>query len=268
MSEHIQTPSGGRQPPETSLGGLTPPAQEQAHEHTPGVHHESLAFDFRLILCVGGGLVATALIVHVAVWWLLGDLERQHSVPPSSVSELVQEDAMRTIGQRVENVPGPRLEGIERQSSLLIVRTDDGEEQRFYTSVDVRIRIGGNENARLFELREGQRVTLTYYFPGGAAVGIGVVTSVTSPPGEAEQKKPEPELPDVSRTLNAAIIKIEPRGIAEARKWAEVQMQRYGWIDGQKEIVHIPVEKAMEQVLRSKEFGSASDKNKAAGGKR
>lgn len=259
MSEHIQ-PASDR----TSREHERP----ETYEHTPGVHRESEAFDFRLILWVGGGLVATALLVQVSVWWLLGSLQQHHTVPPDRVSELVEQDAARTLVQRLDNVPGPHLEGIERESSLLVVRTDAGGEERFYTAVDVRVRIGENEKARLFDLREGQRVTLTYYMPGGTAVGLGVVTSVTSPPSEAERKKPEPELPDVSRTLNGEILKIEPRGIAEARAWAEAQMQRYGWIDRQKEIVHVPIDKAMEEVLRSEKLGSASNKKKKAGGKR
>jgi len=44
-------------------------------------------------------------------------------------------------------------------------------------------------------------------------------------------------------------------------------MQQYGWIDREKGIVHIPVEKAMEEVLRAKEFGSPNNKKKPAGGK-
>jgi hypothetical protein len=41
-----------------------------------------------------------------------------------------------------------------------------------------------------------------------------------------------------------------------------VQMEHYGWIDREKEIVHIPVEKAMEEVLRSKELGPTSRERK------
>jgi hypothetical protein len=258
MSEHIRPPSGGRQPPEQTLGGLTPPAQREEHERTPGVSHESEAFAFGLVIKVGIGLAVSVAIVQVVLIGLLGALERHHTVPPERVSELTREDAAQPLNQRVGRVPAPHLEGIERQSSLLEIRSEDGVRQRFVTSVDVRVRIGKNEKARLFELREGQRVTISYYMPGGDGGGIGVVTSVTSPPVKAEQKKAGPEVPDASRTLNGEIIRIEPRSIAAARDWAEVQMEHYGWIDREKEIVHIPVEKAMEQVLRSKELGPTS----------
>ena len=53
-------------------------------------------------------------------------------------------------------------------------------------------------------------------------------------------------------------------------------MEHYGWVDRDKGIVHIPVDKAMEEVLRTKEFGSTqangrrkpAGKSKTAGGKR
>jgi hypothetical protein len=246
MSEHIQPA-----PDPTSREQ----ERSEEHERTPGVSHESEAFDFRLILWVGVGLAAVGLAVHIVVWWLLGGLEKFNAMPTGRVSELALDEATRPLGQRVDNVPGPHLEGIERESSLLVLRTEDGEEKRFYTSVDVRVRID-KEKTRLFELREGQRVTIAYYLPGGAAGGLGVVTSVTHPAVQGELKKSEPELPEVSRTLNGEIVKIEPRSIAASRDWAEVQSERYGWIDRDKEIVHIPVEKAMEEVLRSKKFGS------------
>ncbi|HTU92391.1 MAG TPA: hypothetical protein VMF69_20080 [Gemmataceae bacterium] len=156
MSEHLQ-PAPDRTSRERE--------QSEQHEHTPGVFRESEAFDFRLILWVGVGLVVTCVVVQIVLWQFLGGLERQHAAPPGSVSELVQEDAERSLSERLDNVPGPHLEGIERESNS--------------------------------------------------------------------------------------------SSIAAARQQAEARMERYGWIDRQKEIVHVPIDKAMEQVLRSKEFGAA-----------
>ncbi len=249
MSEHIQ-PAGDRR----ETVPLPPPEE---HARTPGVLRERESFDFGLIIKVGIGLAVIAAIIHFAIAGLLGSFEKIHSVPPDRVSELTREDAAQPLNQRIDKVPTPHLEGIERVSSLLEIRTEDGTRQRFCTSVDVRVRIDKNDKARLFELREGQHVTISYYVPGGDGGGLGIVTSVTSPPHKAERKRAGPELPDSSRTLNGEIIRIEPRSIAAARDWAEVQMEQYGWIDRAKGIVHIPVEKAMEEVLRSKEFGSA-----------
>jgi hypothetical protein len=253
MSEHIRPADDRRDPV---------PAVPEQHERNPDVQHESEAFDFGLIVKVGIGLAIVAAIVHFAVGWLLGGLEKSHTVPLDRVSELTREEATQPLTRRIDSVPAPHLEGIERESSLLEIRTEDGVRQRFVTSVDVRVRIGKNENARLFELREGQRVTLSYYMPGGDGGGLGVITSVASPPLKAERKKAGPELPDASRTLNGEIIRMEPRSIAAARDWAEVQMEHYGWIDREKEIVHVPVEKAMEEVLRSKELGSPTSRER------
>lgn len=270
MSEHIQ------QAPSSAPGGMTPSSPHAEHERTPGVLHESLKFDFRLIIWVGIGLAIVGLVIHFGVGFLLGGLQKYNEKPAGSVSELALEDSSQSLGQRVDKMPTPHLEGIERVSSILIVRTEDGEKKRFITSLDLRVRIGSNENAPLFELREGQPVTLAYFMPGGVGGGLGVVTSITSPQGEAGQKKVGPELPDVTRTLNCTILKIEPRGIAEARDWAEVRRQSYGWIDRETEIVHIPVETAMEEVLLTEEFSAAPAKGKHqpavrpknAGGKR
>ncbi len=275
MSEHIQPASGGRQPPDSAHQGVNTLRSPEEHLRTPGVFRESEHFDFRLIIMVGVGLLVVAAIVHFTVAGLLSGLEKVHTVPPGHIPDLVKEDATQPLNQRIDRVPAPHLEGIERASSLLEIRTADGERQRFCTSVDVRVRIGNNEKARLFDLREGQRVTLSYYMPGGDGGALGVVTSITSPPLKAERKRAGPELPDASRTLNGEIIRIEPRGITAARDWAEVQMEHYGWVDRDKGIVHIPVEKAMEEVLRSKELGSTqasgrrmpADKSKSAGGK-
>jgi hypothetical protein len=168
MSEHIQSLSGGRQPPESSHTQGTDAPRSEEHQRTPGVAHESEAFDFWLILWAGGVLAAVVLLVLVFNWWLLGGLEMPHAMPP--VSELAKEDAERPLPERLDAVPAPHLEGVERDS--------------------------------------------------------------------------------------------RPSRIAAARQRAEEQMERYGWIDRQQEIVHVPIEKAIEQVLRSKEFG------KPPGGKR
>jgi hypothetical protein len=176
MSEHVQLPGGGHQPSEGALGGRTPPAQGEEHERTPGVLHESEAFDFRLIVWVGVGLAVTGILVQIVVWGVLGGLEKKHTVPSAAVSELAKEDAERPLGQRVDHMPAPHLEGIERESS--------------------------------------------------------------------------------------------PGSIAAARQRAEVQLKNYGWIDRAKGIVHVPIDKAIEEVLRTKEFGSPNNKKKPAGGKR
>lgn len=150
----------------------------EEHERTPGVSHEGEAFAFRLIIWLGAGLAGIIVGVQFIVSGLLGGLEKHHASPPASVSELAKEDAERPLDQRVESVPAPRLEGIERESGT-------------------------------------------------------------------------------SR-------------IAAARQLAEEKMKRYGWIDRQKGIVHVPIDKAMEQAVRSKAFGSprGRDRKRAEDGGR
>src|SRR5262245_32218019 len=248
MSEHIQpAPSvaDSLRESERTRGASAPP-------RTPGVSYEREGFNFPLIIKVGVGLAVMAVVIHLVVWWLLRGLEKADTQPAGSMSTLALDDAKRPLGQRLDNVPPPHLEGIERERSLFILRVDEGKEERFFVAPNVRVRIGETEKARLFELREGQQVTVAYHMPGGVAGGIGVVNSVTSPPVKAE-KKAEPELPDDTRTLTGTVVKVEPRSIAAAREWAEVQKDRYGWMDRQKKIVHIPIEQAMKEVLQSPE---------------
>lgn len=78
MSEHIQPAPGPHAPSSV--------AAAETHSHTPGVAYERARFDFHLILWVGAGLVVTAVVIHVAVWWLLGGLEKSNAVPAGSVS--------------------------------------------------------------------------------------------------------------------------------------------------------------------------------------
>jgi hypothetical protein len=235
------------------------------HVRTPGVSRESEWFNFALIIKVGIGLAVTAAIIHVVVWWLLGALDKLNTLSVGSMSTLAQDDATRPLGQRLDNVPQPLLEGLERESSLLVLRTGEGEEQRFFVAPNVHVQIDKKKDARLFELREGQRVTIAYHVPGGVAGGIGVVNTMTSPPPEKAENKADTELPDATRTLTGTIVKLEPRGIAAAREWAEVRINRYGWTDRPKEIVHVPIERAMKEVLQSPEFRAKDGQKKGDG---
>lgn len=77
------------------------------------------------------------------------------------------------------------------------------------------------------------------------------------------ERVPAPRLEGIERLSS----KKESRGIAAARAEAEKQMKNYGWIDRQKEIAHVPVEKAMEQILNSGELAPAKHKKNKAGAK-
>jgi hypothetical protein len=246
MSEHIQPAPDPHHPMHSPTGDVEP-------ERTPGVLHEKSEFSMRLVLWVGFGLIVVAVVLHFVVAGLLAYDERRNLPPSGSESSLALEDAGRPLGQRLLDVPAPHLEGIERETSLLVLRVGAHEDRRFFAGPSVRVHIGDNPNARLFELREGQEVTITYHMPGGADGGFGVVTSVISPPG-VSRKNDEHALPLETQILTATVLRIDPRGVAAAREWAEVQMNRYGWADRQKGVAHIPVAEAMEQVLRSKEF--------------
>jgi hypothetical protein len=257
MSEHIQ--------PYFDAHSATSAPMADVPGHTPGVAHESEHLDFRPIVWSGFGLIVMCTVVTALVWWLFAGLEKFNAQPVGTVSSLAIEDADRPFGQRLDNVPSPHLEGIERESSIISVRTRNGAEMSFFASADINVSIGEKEKASLFELHEGQLVTLVYYMPSGETGGIGVVAAIVSPPAKAKEAKIESEQPDSTRSLLAEIIKVEPRSVAASREWAEVQMNRYGWTDRNDGIVHIPVERAMESVLQSNEFRVEADKKKGNG---
>lgn len=248
MSEHIQPAPSQHHAP----AALTAP------EPTPGVAHESSAFNFRLIVWVGVGLLAVAVVMNIALWGLLKEYQAHHAPPMENASALAMEDAKRPLPERLLDMPPPHLEGIERESSLLVLRAEEAE-RRFYVVSDVKVRIDKQETS-LFELREGQRVSVTYHMPGGVAGSLGIVTSVVSPPDQPERKDAG-VLPMATRKLSGTILRIEPRSPADARAWGEAQMRRYEWVDRKKEIARIPITAAMEEVLQSKEFRSAPKKN-------
>ena len=251
MSEHIQP---------APTPHAAPTIAAQTHERTPGVQHEREGFNFRLVIGVGIGLVVTAVVVHLAVWWLFRGLEQKNALPNEGASDLALEDAARPIGERLENVPAPHLEGIERDSSILVVRNSKGEEKRFFVSFTVNVHID-NHPARLFDLREGQRVTATYFMPNGVGGAIGVVTAVTSPPPEKSSKNTDTAgLPDVTQTVDGTVERIVPRSPIASREWADAQKDRFGWIDRDKGIVHVPLDAAMDEVLKSGEFRSEKGK--------
>ena len=246
MSEHIQ-PSADPHPA---------PVAAAIPERTPGVSYEKSGFDFWLILRLGLGLIVTVVVLQLAVWWLLVHYEIPNAPPLLGESSLGLDDARRPLGQRLLDVPPPHLEGIERDEqpahpahrrkrAAEVLRRPEYPRQH------------QGRTARLFELREGQAVTITYHMPGGAAGGLGVATSVRSPPMKAATETAH-EPADATRMLTATVVKVEPRSVEAARAWADVQMDRYGWADRAKGIVRIPVETAMEEVLKSREFRSGA----------
>lgn len=229
-------------------------------ERTPGVSYEKSGFDFWLILGLGICLIIVVLVIHLAGWLLLVHFVIPNAPPLEGESSLGLDDARRSLGQRLLDVPPPHLEGIERESSLLILRTGESEPQRFYVAPNIQVSINGRV-ARLFELREGQAVTITYHMPGGVAGGLGVATSVRCPPIRAATETAH-ELADATRIVTSTVVKVEPRSVEAARAWADVQMDRYSWADRTKGIVRIPVAAAMEEVLKSRKFRSdARDKS-------
>ncbi len=244
MSEHIQT--------SLSQHGSVSAAQSGEPERTPGVVHEREEFSFRLILWTGLALILAVGAVICTVGWISSGLQRYNVQPYDRASAFAVEDANRTLSQRLDGVPTPHLEGIERESSVLVVRTDDDEEKRLFAAPVVRVRIGKEQHARLYDLREGQRATLTYRIPSGLGGGPNVVVAIVSPPEGTTISVDDGA--DSFRSVWATILKIEPRSIAAAREWAEARMNRYGWIDREKRIAHIPIHKAMDTVLDSDEF--------------
>ena len=118
-------------------------------ERTPGVSYEKSGFDFWLILRLGFGLIVTVVVLQLAVRWLLVHYEIPNAPPLSGESSLGLDDARRPLGQRLLDVPPPHLEGIERESSLLILRTGESEQQRFYVAPNIHVSIKGKARSPL-----------------------------------------------------------------------------------------------------------------------
>jgi hypothetical protein len=252
MSDHIQSTPAPQSASQIPLEGEI--------ERTPGVSYEREEFSLRLILWVGLGLAAFVILVVGAVSLLDRGFEKLRGDTAPKSSTLAVEDSDRTLAQRLGSVPGPHLEGIERESSILSVRMKDGEIKRFVAGPHIRVNIGNNSNARLFDLREDSVVSLTYYVPSGVSGGEGIAIFVAAP--SHERTGTSHELPEaavaLSHTIECTVIKTEPQSVAALREWAEAKMNRYGWVDREKRITHIPVSEAEEMVLDSAEFRPAA----------
>ena len=200
MSEHIQSPSGGRQPPERALGGLTPPAQREEH-------NALRASSMRAKRSISGSLSRSASAwplsppsSYFTVAGLLGGLEKYHTVPPGRVSELMSEDAAQPLNERVETMCRRRISKASNDRAACSKSAPKTARESGFAHPSMSASASEEPKARTVRAAEGQIVTVSYYMPGGAGGGLGVVTSVTSPPLKSERKKPSSELPEVSQT--------------------------------------------------------------------
>jgi len=227
--------------------GPPPPAP-----HHPEVRHEHSDVNVRAILWVAAGLVATAVVIHLVVWWLFDYYQRRDARANAGVPSLVAEEGSRPLGERLRDLPGPRLEGLEAEFSRLVLRTEGEEELTFDVPRIVLVERDGKEitpkgkQFTLFDLAEGMRVRVTYRMDNGRGVAI----AIEAPPGESSERGPKGA--DLQQAVGR-VAKIEPVDVAARRAWGEARLSRYGWVDEKDKVAHIPIDSAMQAIL-SKEL--------------
>jgi hypothetical protein len=211
------------------------------------VRHEHSDVNVRAIFWVAAGLVALAVVIHLVVWWQFVYYERRHERRNADVPPLVAEVSSRPLGERLSELPGPRLEGIEEEFSRLVLRTEEKGELTFDVPRIVRVERDGKETTpegrrfTLFDLAEGMRVRVTYRAHDGESVAL----AIAAPPEESSERGPEG--PQVQKAVGR-VVKIQPVAVAALRAWGEARLGRYGWVK-KDEVAHIPIDRAMKAIL-------------------
>jgi hypothetical protein len=82
------------------------------------MRHEDSDVNARAILWTAFGLVTTVVVTCLAAWWLFNYYQRRDERRNAGVPSLVAEGSSRPLGDRVRELPGPRLEGLEHIAGI------------------------------------------------------------------------------------------------------------------------------------------------------
>jgi len=126
---------------------------------TPPLHHEGRDIDVRAVFAFGAGLIAVALVVHIAVWLLFSYLSGRET---SSVGLQYPLGA----SQSTRLPPEPRLQITPRQDLEDLRRRED-EALNSYRWVD------RNAGTVRIPIKEGMRITLEKGLPARQSPGQG-----------------------------------------------------------------------------------------------
>jgi hypothetical protein len=231
-----------------------PPAPGQGPPAHPA-GYETSDVNLRVIVWGGIAIVAGIVLTGLVCWGLEAYYGSRQRREAEAVPVLTRAVAEQALAQQIAALPGPRLEGLQKYDTVLILRTGPRQTRVFAVGPLTRLRRAGKE-VHLSDLGEGTRVAVVYREEGGVAHALRVV----SPPEAAQ-------VGEGDRELTGALVRIEPRDVAERRRLAEARRGRYEWVDEDKGIARIPVERAREAILSKalKEKwlpGRAEDKGK------
>lgn len=220
--------------------------------------YEARDANLTTIVFVGCVLVASAVVIHVAVWGLFRYFSERDNRTKTSDLPLVRAEMNRLPAR-------PRLEAFEPAHAGVVLRTDDGEEQFFYVDANnltvQRVpRQGKRSPLGLYALRPGTEVALTYARPQGLTGGDG------APPGEDQVTRyravrietgpgragagPADESGLI--TVTGRLVRIDPTSGPDMREAAEARLGRYGWVDEKKQVAHIPIDEAMKILVKDR----------------
>ena len=201
MSEHIQ-PAGGVSPPRR-VGGLTPPLRGRNTNKRPASPTRAS------VRLPPDPLGRWRPHRHgrgrsIAVWWAVRSSSAQYAAGRQKLCRWPRR-RRQAAGQRLLR-RAAAASGRHRTREQFDHRSHGtGARKNGFTPPRMSVSVSATRRKRqLFELREGQRVTITYYMPGGVGGGLGVATAVTSPPTKVRARgNPHGELPEAARTLTA-----------------------------------------------------------------
>jgi hypothetical protein len=201
--------------------------------------YETQDANLATIVFVGCTLVACAVVIHVALWGLFRYWDKHDVRAKTSSSPLVREEMNQLPAE-------PRLEAFEPNRAWLFLRTSDDKEESFYVDTAVTVeripKEGERAELKLFALRPGTEVALTYQNPQGLP-GRPRVVRIETGEGRAAGTGRPAETGLI--TIAGRLVRIVPTGGADWRVAAEIRLGQYGWVDEKKQIAHIPIDEAM-----------------------
>jgi hypothetical protein len=95
-------------------------ARTDGRAQNPLVHHEPSDVNVRVILWFGAGLVVAAVVIHVALWWMLGYYAGREAREKRSVYPLA-------AAERGQLPPAPILEGFDPGHKVGILQPSQGQ---------------------------------------------------------------------------------------------------------------------------------------------
>ncbi len=224
-----------------------------SHPQTePARGHETRDANIKTILVVAGILIVCAVVIHLGIWGLFEFFKQRENAAKTTTNWLV-------LSQMNQLPAQPRLEGFEPVHARVVLETPEGQEQTFYVDAPVTVYRpveGGrrSEPLDLYDLLPGTEVSLTFRDPPNGRRQVVRIEAGGTRGG------PERATETGLKIITGKIKRIQPESGSDFRAAAEAELRRYGWVNREKDVAHIPIERAMQILVDQHLLSSKPEK--------